>query len=540
MILSYISKVIIFIALYFSTAWFGLKMDAAGGFATLVWAPTGIALAALLLYGYWLWPAIAITALCVNYFSGAPLLAAAGISLGNTLEAVLAAYLLDRHTGFDKSLSRVKDVLWFLVIAVILSTFVSATIGVSSLWLSDIIPTEKVFTAWHFWWRGDIFGNLIVAPLLLVWGTRSWNRIKLGDIFEIGVLFILTIVASLLVFGVFGRLNIGFPDLPLLFILFPFVVWASFRFFQIGNVTTTFILAGFALWGAATGVGPFTLETLSENLLLFHAYLGSLSVMGLTLAASAAERKLALKNLQKSKLELQDALRVRDEFISIASHELKTPLVNLSLQLQMLRKSVNEKKPLEVTVRSCEAQAKRLSLLIDELLDLTRIRIGKFDLNKELMDLSEVVRESIALGTNSMISVEADSPAIGYWDQTRIEQIVNNLITNATKYGKNRPITVRVLNEPNLGIAKLEVKDQGVGIAPEIQTEIFKPFKRASSDRFASGLGLGLYIVNQLVEAHGGKLRLESTPDKGSTFIVELPLHATSVYEPRASSVLGG
>lgn len=525
----YITKVIILFLLYFSTAWFGLKMDAASGFATLVWPPTGIALAALLLYGFRLWPGIALGALCVNYVTGASLLSACGISLGNTLEAVLAAYALDRHADFHRSLDRVKDVAWFLVVAVILSTLVSATIGVSSLWLSDIIPTEKLYTTWSFWWRGDLYGNLIFAPPILTWSTRSWTRIVSSDVLEGSALLVLTTLACLFVFGVLGRFDIGFPDLPLLFILFPFVVWASFRFFQIGNVTVTFIVSGFALWGATQGAGPFTLPRLSENLLLFHAYLGTIAVTGLTLAASATERKRALEEFKKSKFELQEALKTRDEFISIASHELKTPLINLALQLQMLRKTDPSSKPFISAIKSCENQTSRLSRLIDDLMDLTRIRIGKLEVNKELVDLSELVKEIVSLQSVDTISVQAEPSVIGNWDRVRIGQIVNNLITNAIKYGDNKPIEVRVGTDPARGIAKLEVKDHGIGISQEMQTEIFKSFKRATPNGFITGLGLGLYIVQQLVEVHGGKVRVESALRQGSTFTVELPTHATAV-----------
>lgn len=523
----YISKISILFALYFITARFGLTMNATSGFASLVWAPTGIALASLLLYGYKLWPAIALAAFSVNLATGAPFLSAFGISVGNTLEALIAAHLLCRYADFHKTLDRTKDVVAFLIIAVLLSTLVSASVGVTSLWLGQIIPTEKLAEAWYAWWRGDLYGNLIITPLLLVLGTRKWGRIEAKVALEVSIFVLLMTGTCLLVFGKFHG-SIDLPNLPFLFILFPFTIWASLRLGQTGNVVTIFLLSAFAIWGAATGAGPFATGSFTANLLHLHAYIGALAVTGLVLAASAAERMSALRALYESQSQLKSALKNRDEFISIASHELKSPLALIALNLQSLRKS-SSLESLATKVQSCENHVNRLCTLVDDLMDLTRIRSGKLELHRERVDLSELTKEIIARQPAStpenvsVVTVKADMPVIGSWDRTRIEQVLTNLLSNAHKYGDHAPIEISVEMSPERNFAKLEVKDQGIGVPLEMRDEIFECFKRAHPGNAIQGLGLGLYIVRQIAEAHGGVVRLESGSKQGSTFTVELP-----------------
>ena len=145
----------------------GLVITAVGGFATPVWAPSGLSLAALVLFGQRLWPGIALGALLVNLWAGASAGVALGISAGNTLEAVLGAYALSRVPGFDPGLGRLKDVLAFVLLAALLSTVVSATVGVSTLFLGGILPRAELLATWRVWWVGDAVGDIVVAPLLM-------------------------------------------------------------------------------------------------------------------------------------------------------------------------------------------------------------------------------------------------------------------------------------------------------------------------------------------------------------------------------------
>ena len=252
--------------LYVVTARFGLALDAVHGFAAVVWFPTGIALGALGLGGYHLWPGIALGAFLVNVSAGAPLLVAAGMALGNTLEAVVGTVLLTRVVGFRPSLARLQDVLGLVVLAAGFSTVVSATIGVTSGWLGGAIPAATAWMAWRTWWLGDAIGVLVVAPLLFVWsGHISWPPWRVAEALAV------LVGVSALSLAVFGPVLVpplaGFP-----YILFPALIWAAVRLGPPGAVTATGLVSAIAIWGTVQGGGPFAGQTLHENLLGLQAF----------------------------------------------------------------------------------------------------------------------------------------------------------------------------------------------------------------------------------------------------------------------------
>jgi PAS domain S-box-containing protein len=231
--------------------------------------------------------------------------------------------------------------------------------------------------------------------------------------------------------------------------------------------------------------------------------------------------------------EAQQAVRVREEFLQVASHELKTPLTPLSLKLQVLTRAA-ESHPREQWPRLTEdlatmrQQVRRLSQLMDELLDVSRISSGRFSLHVEPVDLGALVRETAArfepevLRLGGRLEVEAPERVEGQWDRQRLEQVVTNLLSNALKYGDGKPVQVRVAKVGTS--ARLVVRDEGIGIARDALRRIFGKFERAVSERHYGGLGLGLYITRQIVDALGGTIQVESEQGQGATFIVELPL----------------
>src|SRR5947199_7367290 len=163
--IAYLGDILALFAIYFTTARLGLSLNAVSGFATLVWLPSGIAVAALLLFGYRLWPGILLGAFLVNLFNGAPAFVALGIGLGNTLEALVGTYLLKR-TGFSLALDRLRDVLVLVLLAMPLSAMVSATIGVSSLFLGKVVTFASYYPTWRAWWIGAVVSILMVTPFL--------------------------------------------------------------------------------------------------------------------------------------------------------------------------------------------------------------------------------------------------------------------------------------------------------------------------------------------------------------------------------------
>jgi two-component system, LuxR family, sensor kinase FixL len=228
----------------------------------------------------------------------------------------------------------------------------------------------------------------------------------------------------------------------------------------------------------------------------------------------------------------QEEVRERDEFLSIASHELRTPVTALQLQLQLLQRATDRagRPSPEVLLQKMEVldrQCRRIALLVNELLDVSRLRLGSLEINPEPTDLAELAREAArelqrdAARLGSPIEVAAEGAVRGSWDRVRIGQVITNLLSNAIKFGKGNPIRLGVSSADDR--ARLEIRDQGIGIDPADQERIFGRFERAVSAHHFGGLGLGLYISREVVAAHGGTIRLDSAPGVGSTFTIELP-----------------
>lgn len=251
--------------------------------------------------------------------------------------------------------------------------------------------------------------------------------------------------------------------------------------------------------------------------------------------AEAARDKLLVQE-QNARLEAQKAVNARDEFLSIASHELKTPLTTLALQTQLLNRLIEQgrlttlsKEKQQDMLRISRQHLERLSLLIDSLLDVSRIGVGKISLKKVDINLYTLIDDILKhfqmefKEKGCSVTLTGDTNIIGHWDKLRLEQVIVNLISNAIKFGAGKPIAVKTFVEK--GKAKFSVRDMGIGISKENQTRIFERFERAVSVNSFGGLGLGLYIVKELVETHGGHISVESELGEGATFIVELPLN---------------
>ncbi|MBU8896833.1 PAS domain S-box protein [Corallococcus sp. M34] len=238
----------------------------------------------------------------------------------------------------------------------------------------------------------------------------------------------------------------------------------------------------------------------------------------------------------------QESIRARDEFLSIASHELKTPLTSMKLRVQQMGAALaSTPRGLPVVAKLArmlgvfDEQLKRLSQLVDHLLDVSRVNERRLALRLEPLDLSEVARQVASHVAEQLDKAEcafelvAPEPVLGRWDRLRMEQVMLNLLTNAMKYGAGHPIQMEVA--PHAHKAWLVVRDHGMGIPHEAQGRIFARFERAASRNYG-GLGLGLFITRQIVEAHGGDIWVESEPGQGSTFVVELPLEPVPARTP--------
>ncbi|MBI3337184.1 MAG: MASE1 domain-containing protein [Candidatus Staskawiczbacteria bacterium] len=299
---SYPVKLIILFIVYFVSARFGLMISPVSGFATLVWPPTGIALVALFVFGIDLWPAIFVGAFLVNSITGAPLIGAVGIGIGNTMEAVIGVCLL-KHFGFQKELERLKDVLLLIIFASLFSTAISATIGVTALFFTHIVSLSSYLKTWTAWWIGDILGDLIVAPFLFVWLSKSWKKINIRRIWELIAISMLIIIISIFVFSSFSK-NINYPSL--IYLIFPLFIWIAIRFNPKVIVSLILIVSVIAILGTISGFGLFVDGTTSQTLLQLQLFMGALSLTMLVLASVIAERKKAELLARESNVSLQN------------------------------------------------------------------------------------------------------------------------------------------------------------------------------------------------------------------------------------------
>jgi len=291
-----VMMVALFVA-YVASARLGIALSVAHGVITPVWAPTGISLAALVLYGPRLWPAVALGAVVANATSGASGIDALFISVGNTLEAVVGSYLL-RRVDFRPALDRVKDVFSFILLAAVGSTTIAATNGVTTLWISGTISGSRYGAEWLLWWIGDAMGNLIVAPLILVLSTRPWRRLANRRLLEGLVLLVVLVAVSSIVFlGGAWR----YPHL-----LFPPLIWAALRFRQLGAVTSSFIVAALAIAGAVHGTTPGS-GSATEVVQILEALTGGVAVSLLILGAALSERSEAERELERANARLGEA-----------------------------------------------------------------------------------------------------------------------------------------------------------------------------------------------------------------------------------------
>jgi signal transduction histidine kinase len=526
-------KILILFAVYFLTAKLGLMLDPVSGFATLVWPPTGIALAALLIFGYHLWPGVLGGAFLVNFLSGAPLAAACGMGLGNTGEALLGAYLLQRLPNFQNSLESVRNVIALIVLAAFLSTMLSATVGVSSLRLGGVLSLGSFAPTWWAWWIGDMLGDLIMAPFLLVWSSQQKIAFRWKKTLEGLMLALVAIAVSWLVFFPYSGLQL--QRAPITYFLLLPLVWAALRFGPRGTVTVTFFMSIFAIWATSLGFGPFVRAQVSESLMFLQIFMGAVSVTSLILAATVSERERAESDLRAANERLRRLDEQKSQFMALASHELQTPLtsvggfVNLFLRGRIGALTDEQKSYLTMM----QDVIGRLQRMVDDLLDITRIELGQIQMNKRSTDLKKLLGEAViafkvqADAKEILIEEEIEEalPEI-LCDGDRMGEILDNLISNALKYTpRNGRIWVRARN---LGAAvQIDVQDTGIGIKKEDQDRIFEPFQHIKKTGLEGekSVGLGLALVKAIIEAHQGEIMLQSETGRGSTFSVRLPVN---------------
>ena len=410
----------------------GLSLASVHASVSAVWPPTGIALAALLMLGYRGWPAIFAGAFVVNATTAGSLATSSGIAAGNTLEALLGAYLVNRFAGGARVFDRAPDVFKFVGLAALLSTTLSATVGVVVLGLGGSASWADFSPIWFTWWLGDAAGALIVTPLR-------------GHVLEAAALWLSTILVGLAVFGE-GLVHFGIMTLPLTFLCTPPLVWAAVRFRQREAATLVGVLSGIAIWETLGGSGPFVSTSENESLLLLQVFMGTVSLMVLSAAALVDERlrieherEALLARAQAARAEAEGANRAKDEFLTMLGHELRNPLAVIISAVSVLDRIGGYDAVADRARGAIRHQITHLGRLVGDLLDLARVTSGDIVLACGPVNLGVSVRQSVSVlaSTGKLGRHAVDVQADPMWvsaDPQRLDQIVANLITNAIRF----------------------------------------------------------------------------------------------------------
>jgi signal transduction histidine kinase len=515
--------------IYFVVGKFGLMLASLHASASPVWPSTGIALAAILVLGFRVWPGIFIGAFLVNVTTAGDVATSLAIATGNTLEAMAGAWLVIRFVRGKNFCDRPQDVFKFALVAAT-STIISPLFGVTSLAFAGFADWTHYGAIWLTWWLGDVTGDLVFAPLVLLWSVSSQRAWSKKEATEVGVLFLLLVLLSSVVFG--GWLEISSRNYPITFICGPIVIWTAFRFSPRETATGIFILSVIAVWGTLHGFGPFVRETENQSLIALQLWIAVLVITAMALSAGMAERRRVEEELQQQKSIVETANRTKDHFLAMLSHELRTPLTPVISALESLETEPTQTEATKASMAMIRRNIELETQLIDDLLDFTRITKDKMQLRFVPIDahqaVSNVVEICRAEATTKRLDVHLNLRAKSCHvtaDAAKFQQIVWNLLKNAIKFTpEGGDITISSDN-PSESVFTFSVRDTGIGMEPEVMQRIFDPFEqgnRSFEHRFG-GLGLGLAISKSLAQAHGGTLTAQSDgSNRGSTFTLTM------------------
>ncbi len=498
--------------------------------ASAVWPPTGIALAALLVFGLRVWPAVLLGAFLVNVTTAGNVATSLGIATGNALEAIVGAHLIERFAGGRDAFQRPHDFLKFGVLAGFVSTTISPTFGVTSLCLGGFTRWADYGPVWLTWWLGDLGGALIVAPPLLLWASNprpGWSR---HQALEGAVILLSLCVVGELEF--LGYLLPGFSRYPLSFLCLPPLLWAAFRFGPRETATAGLVLLVIATSGTLRGFGPYSEFGPNASLLLLQAFMIVAVVTAMSLASVVTERRRVHVMLERQAAELARSNAELEQFAYVASHDLQEPLRTVTNFTQLLAKRYRGRldRDADDFIQYIVGGTVRMAQLIDDLLDYSRA--GRADqpmqptdcggaLAQAVANLDLSIRESGAVVRRDGLPTVIGNPSL-------LTQLFQNLIGNAIKFrGADRP-EIRVSAGRRGDEWLFSIKDNGIGIAPQYAERIFVIFQRLHGRNEYPGTGVGLAICKRIVARHGGRIWVESEPGRGSTFYFTLPMAGTT------------
>ncbi|CAN7431415.1 MASE1 domain-containing protein [Bradyrhizobium sp. LjRoot220] len=523
--------------IYFALAKGGLALASIHPSATPIWPPTGVALAAVLLWGYRTWPAIFAAAVIANATTAGSVTTAIAIATGNSLEAVIGAYLINRWSSGCSTFSRPDSVAKFALICVVIATPISATIGLTSLATAGYIERTNFANAWVTWWLGDVTGALVIAPVIVLWASSHYPAFNRNEFLEtVGVLAAAAAVGliafSPLIEQTPGRDPLGFlAILPML--------WAALRRGPRDTATVALVLAGITIWGTLTGGGPFATTDLNVSFLLVLMFLISITVPSLLLSADVEVRKKGEENLRRAQIELERKVAERthelelanaakSRFFAMASHDLRQPLHALGLFVAQLRTPLKSGERTK-TIERVDAARKEMNEMFNSLLDISRLDAGiltptftEFPIARLLQKIENTFDQ--ATREKGLRLRVRQSDAWVRSDAMLLERILLNLVSNAVRYTLRGGIIVGCRRRGEM--LRIEVRDSGPGIPEDQKQNIFSGFFQLPApepDRYGS-LGLGLAIVDKLRLLLNHEIDLASTVGRGSRFAILVPV----------------
>src|SRR3990167_442620 len=483
-----------------------LSLNPVDTFAALFWLPSGIALAALFLYGYRLWPVVMLVAFAVNVSIGAGVMVSLGMAAGETLQSLGGAYFLKKYTDFSPTLARLHDGMWLIAVAFV-GTAISSTIVVASVWLGGAAGAYGAGALWGSWWIGCALGTLIVAPLVLKWlSAPLFKRTPLQYI------ELCAVVAAVLATAVFV---FWMSDTHFVYYLFIPLTWAALRTGPRGITFALFAAALVAISSTITG-GPYEGQGL-----YIQIFVGIMSALFLILTSIVEERKKAQIFLGHHVDELEEALskvssedKAKKDFLSILAHELRNPLAAILSSAELLRLQEVHAPDTAALLQTIDDRVRSMTVMLDDLLDISRISHNKLVLRKEPLSMDSVIDRSVRTAQSlirshgHMLSVRKPEHDLYLEaDPIRLEQIIVNLLNNAAKY-TNPNGSIELSTKKEDATVVISVCDNGIGIQKNMLERVFEPFFQVQRGRLPSqGLGVGLPLTRQLVELHGGTIK---------------------------------